>query len=211
MDDKTAELTSAIAFSIELSVIAHAQEFQLSLTRPAEQMAAAYFAMAADHREGLLLLVRAGAYSPAFALVRSIYEAHIRGAWALFCATDDECKVAFSKGVLPKFDTVVKRLDKIKASEGRFGQSRALAWDPFSDYAHGYMRQVRKWIGADAIRPSHTPDDVLDVLAIADCHYLQANIGMALLANQPSERLEAAQQEVLRRHRERKARTTTSL
>jgi hypothetical protein len=205
MDAQHDELEGAIAFSVQLSQLQQGLAFNLRLNSQAHQMAAAYFAIAVDHREGLLLLVRAGAYSPAFALVRSIYEALMRGTWAYFCAPEDQCKHAYKTGVLPKFDTIVQRLDKLEKSKGVFGRSRDLAWASYCDFAHGLMRQVTRWIAPDAIRPQHNPEEVADLLTIADAHYLQALIAMAWIAEQPRDGMQAAQEELLRRFRERKA------
>lgn len=119
------------------------------------RLAVAFFSIALDHREAILCLLRHGARTSAFALARSVYEAGVKGSWAQYCVTEEIHHHAFQTGILPTFENMVRQLGKVQATNGVFARSKQLAWEPLSDFAHGGMKQVTRWIGAKRRASTH--------------------------------------------------------
>lgn len=176
------EINAAIDRSLEISAWIKDNHPGSFTDTGSNKLAVAFFSIALEHREAILCLLRHGARTSAFALARSVFEAGIKGSWAQHCATDEEYDRAFRTGVLPTFDTMVRKLSKIKATNSVFSRSKQLAWDALSDYAHGGMKQVVRWIGADGVSPQHNDIEVQELMRFLDMHCLLACIGIVSIA-----------------------------
>jgi hypothetical protein len=168
-------------------------------------LAVAFFSIALDHREAILCLLRHGARSSAFALARPVYEACVKGSWAHHCATDVELERAFDQEVLPSFDSMVRALGKIKETNGVFGRSKVLAWEALSDYAHGGMKQVMRWIGSDGVAPQHSDIEVQELIDLMDVYGLLSCMGIIAVTGGNLDLHAGKAQEVISRHRRWKA------
>lgn len=171
------------------------------------KLAVAFFSIAIEHREAILCLLRHGARTSAFALARSVYEAGIKGSWAQYCATQEEHDRAFTTGVLPSLDTMIRTLGKVKAMRNVFSRSKQIAWNGLSDYAHGGMKQVIRWIGAEGVAPQHSDIEVQELMYFLDMHCLLACIGIVSIAGGSTDLHAAKALEVAETAREWKARS----
>ena len=151
-------------------------------------ISAAFYAIALDHREAILLLLRHGARSAAFALVRSVYEAWIKAVWAHTSATPSELQRISSAeaGAMPKLETMIRRLDSLPDSKQIFSAIKRIEWGPMSDYAHGDQRQVSRWIDETGIGSTHSDDETEDVLRILDVYAVLCCSGLLTLAGRPN-------------------------
>jgi hypothetical protein len=168
-------------------------------------MAMAFFSIALDHREAILCLLRHGARTSAFALARPVYEACVKGSWAQHCATEADHSKAFDQGVLPTFDAMVRALGKVRETDGVFGRSKAMAWEALSDYAHGGMKQVIRWLGADGIAPQHSETEVQELINLMDVYGLLACMGIVGVTGGSLDLHAGKAQEVIDRHKRWKA------
>ena len=177
-------LLAALKRSAELTVTLQANTPRVKFTNQRERLAVTSLALALSHRDGIHILTRAGANAPAFALLRPMYEALMRGIWAATCASDAQGEDAYTKGYLPKFDTVIKALNRNRSHGGIYGELNARVWDGYSDYAHGGMRQIIRWAGQNVSEPEHTDDEILDLLHFVDMHAIQAHMALTDIAGQ---------------------------
>ena len=168
-------------------------------------LAVAFFSIALDHRGAILCLLRHGARTSAFALARPVYEACVKGSWAQHCATEADRIRAFDQGVLPAFDGMVRALGKVKETDGVFGRSKAMAWEALSDYAHGGMKQVIRWFGADGVAPQHSETEVQELMNLMDVYGLLACMGIVGVAGGSLDLHAGKAQEVIDRHKQWKA------
>lgn len=168
-------------------------------------LAVAFCSIALDHREAILLLLKHGARTSAFALARSVYEAGVKGSWAQHCATEEDYSNAFSRGVLPKFETMVRSLGKVPGTADVFRRSKDMAWEALSDYAHGGMKQVIRWIGAEGVAPQHSDNEVCELLALMNVYGLIACIGIVNVSGAQPDAHVAKALEVVASHKRWKA------
>ncbi|RYH37537.1 MAG: hypothetical protein EON54_19210 [Alcaligenaceae bacterium] len=141
-------------------------------------LAIAFYAIALEHREAIVLLIGHGARTSAFALARSMYEANLKGSWARYCASEETLIRAFDQGILPGFDIMVRQLGKVPGSENVFRRSKDMAWSGLSDFAHGGMKQVIRWVGEEGIAPRHTDVEVCELLALMNSYALISAAGI---------------------------------
>ena len=134
-----------------------------------------------------MLLVQRGARSAAFASVRSIYEAWTRASWAHFCASPDEIKRFETMGILPKVETMIRRLDARPETNGAYSQIKRSAWDSMSDYAHGEQRQIARWFDSEGIGAAHPDVEVVALLQTLDIYAVLCLAGIFDLAGLPTE------------------------
>jgi len=161
-----------------------------------KRFAAAWYAIAIDHREAILLLVQRGARSAAFALVRSIYEAWTRASWAHFCASPDEITRFETLGVLPKVETMVRKLDARPQTNGAYSRIKRSAWESMSDYAHGEQRQIARWFDAEGIGAAHSDTETVALLQALDIYAVLCLAGLFDLAGLSTEPCAAKMAEV---------------
>jgi hypothetical protein len=177
-----AELARAKLRSAFLSKWTYNIEMQNSLRR---RMAATCFAVAMDHCDGICILLdrEHPAEASAFALVRSVFEAYVRGLWLATCAIDEEAH-AFSKDVLrPKMRPMLNGIGKA-VSGGTKGleQSYGANWDSMCAYAHTGAHQVQRWNTGDPIEPKYTEAEVCEILRYTGELALMAGAALASIA-----------------------------
>lgn len=181
--ENSAALNRAIVTSVGLTawLIQH-QPANFKFTAR-NRIAGVFFALAMEHREAAMLLAQNGARSSCFALVRPVFEAYMRGEWAVACATDEELNRFVDGKYDPKLDTIVKKLGQLPHfADGIFDTIRSSGWESLCDYAHGGIRQVSRWITADGIAPQHTDEEVMEVLHFNNLYGLLACVGIAGIA-----------------------------
>jgi hypothetical protein len=139
--------------------------------------AIALFGLCLEHREAIILLLSFGARSSAYALVRAMFEAYMRGMWALHLASEEQLKAFWEQKYDPKVETIVKQLDK-KFSAGVFAHVKASGWETLCDYAHAGGRQLSRWLVGDSIAPAHPDDEVPEILHFVDYYAVLALLGM---------------------------------
>lgn len=71
----------------------------------------ACFAAGLENQEAIALLIRAGLYGSAFAIVRIIFEAYVRGIWITLCADDQEISSFLSGASPPHIRTLVRLVE----------------------------------------------------------------------------------------------------
>jgi hypothetical protein len=141
-----------------------------------------YFSLALEHRVALLKLATEQHFSSAYALLRPMYEATMRGYWVSFIAKDGA--LAGLVKHVPKFDTVIKELNRGSGTlvAGMFHKANKMAWESFSDYAHGGPRQLSRWLTSDGVGPAQPQHEVASTLPVADHLALLAVAGLRHLA-----------------------------
>lgn len=122
-------------------------------------------------------------HAPAFALVRLVFEAYLRGVWFAHCATDTELE-RFAKGDSPP--KVPKMLEAIEKTPGfNSGQLSAIytrSWSAMCAYTHTGSQQVLRWNTSDAIQQNYPDIDVNEALSFTGALALLSTIGLAAIA-----------------------------
>lgn len=139
--------------------------------------AIALFGLCIEHREAIILLLTFGARSSAYALVRAVFEAYMRGMWALHLATDKQLELFWQHKYDPKVDKIARNLDQ-KTKGGTFAKLKSSGWQAMSDYAHAGGRQLSRWLVADSIGPAHPDNEVPELLRFVDYYALMSLLGI---------------------------------
>ena len=161
--------------------------------------AGACFSIAQDHHLAITILVEAEIYSSAFALVRPLFEAYVRGLWLAHCATDEQL-LGFSAGKEPpRMSTLLAAVESTEAFEdGQLSNIKGQSWGAMCAYTHTGSLQVQRWNTETAIEQNFPPEELAEVLNFSGSFALLSALGMATLAN--NEDLELKVLERSRRH-----------
>lgn len=129
----------------------------------------ACFAVAQQHQSAILILLQREPRleATAFALLRLLLEATLRGEWILHCATDEQVRT-FALGGKKQLDmsNVVKALEACNPGSNAHKILYTDLWQIMSAYTHTYEHQVQHWIG-DEIAPSYTEEQVSWLLNVS--------------------------------------------
>lgn len=151
------------------------------------RISAACFDMVLEHHVAIVLLTRHAIYGSAAALIRSQFEAHVRGIWLLFCASDAEID-AFKEDRLKKaFGDLIQEIEKIEAySGGTFSYIKERSWKVMNSLTHtGFYQVIRRNTDTE-IRADYSEAEILDALSTANSFAILAGVEVANMAkNEP--------------------------
>lgn len=142
------------------------------------------FAIAQDHHHAIVLLVEHQLYASAFSLLRSAFEAYVRGQWLAHCANDEQIEKYLKDWSPPKIDALLTAVEKTPGfSEQVLSRVKAKGWDTMCAYTHSGGLHIQRWNTSDGIEPNYSPQEVLEVLAFAEFIGVMSVLGIAELAN----------------------------
>ena len=99
-------LTAALADSSKTSKFINVTLGTEASLNSIERLPVASLTLCLDHREATLLLAAHGACSSAFAMMRPVFEACIRGCWIGFVATEPQIETMLAGRLSTKLDTI---------------------------------------------------------------------------------------------------------
>lgn len=132
------------------------------------ELALAWFAMALDHREAIILLVHRTARHSAYALVRPMFDCFVRALWAHWCLTPDMLRELQRTGRHPTTERIVARLNRDAPIGPAIARAKAGSWDALSDFVHGGPRQVDRWTRQAKVGSAHPDGEVIELLDVVD-------------------------------------------
>ncbi len=141
--------------------------------------------IALDHREATIVLVELGAFTSSRAVARSALEAYVAASWAEYVAAEADVR-AFMRGErpAPSFETMAQRLRKAHPFGELFEKLRP-HYKTLSDYTHGSVRQVSRWMSPDGIAPRYSDEEIAEVLRFVDTIGVLACISRELISGRP--------------------------
>lgn len=149
--------------------IAHHQDGLEIKTVDGIRVPGALFDLAIEYQVGIVHLASARIYGPVFALIRTQFEAFVRGTWLRLCATPVELKrFTESDKIKQEFWELI---DAIEAHP-EFGDQvlsgiHQKVWKAMNSYTHAGMLQVARRMKAGSIEPNYEPAEVLEVIQAA--------------------------------------------
>ena len=134
-----------------------------------------------EHYLGILNLLEKKIYSPAFALVRSVFETFVRGVWLGRCATDLQIEEYESDNLDIKFYILLDEIEKLPeyASKNLSGLKK-IGWKAMNSYVHGGIQQAARRVSAGNITPAFVSEEVVEVIRLGETFALFAFIEIAL-------------------------------
>jgi hypothetical protein len=139
--------------------------------------------IALEHHRAIITLISQALYGSAFSLVRSLFEAYVRGVWLHRSASDADLE-RFKKDTLHKeFGTLIRDLEKIDGFESHvLSATKTRSWDALNSYTHsGYLQIVRRNTEA-TIEPNYAEDEMVEVLDFVNAVGLLSALETALLS-----------------------------
>jgi hypothetical protein len=142
------------------------------------------FSIAQEHHHAIVYLVEAKLFASAFALLRSEFEAYVRGEWLSQCASD-ELVEAFLRGKEPpKMDCLLSELEMLDSfNEKVLSQIKQKTWKSMCAYTHTGGLHVQRRNTEDGIEANYSRDEVLEVVKFAEIIASVSVVGIARLAN----------------------------
>ncbi len=158
---------------------------------PRSRVAFACFAIAHQHHTAILMLLdrQTPLHATAFALLRPLLEATLRGEWTLHCATDDQVKV-LALGGKKQLDmvSVIAALEKVNQGSDAHRILYKDNWGIMSAYPHTSEHQIQHWLIDGDVYPVYAPSQLAWLLnAATACFRLCVSSINSLVSVGPSE------------------------
>ena len=161
-------LSTALQKSYETSLfIAETLGTSARLNRT-ETLAVASLNLCLDHREATLLLAAHGARSSAFAMMRPVFEACVRGCWLGFVATESQVSAMIANRLSTKLEKMVRAVGEHEPALKALTSIATTIKEHLDHFTHGSGSQLAHWSNNQAIAPQHTASEVIDVLRFVD-------------------------------------------
>ncbi len=127
------------------------------------------FDLAIEHQAGILILVEHGLIGPAYALLRCLVDATVRGMWLLYCASVDDLQTFQRDGLHYKgFKALATELEAATATTGSaLTTLHECLWSIMSDYTHTGFQHVVRRSGDGFTGPNYPVEEVTGNLRIA--------------------------------------------
>ncbi len=180
-------LRQALADSAATSAfIAEALGTEATLTS-AQKLAVASLSISLDHREATLLLVHHGARTSAFAMMRPVFEACVRGCWFGYAANDQQISLLFAGKLSTKLESMARAVAKAEPGLQALESLTSTYKQRLDDFTHGTGAQLSRWYGPEEVTPKHTAGEMIDVLRFVDSVGLVACVAREKICGRPTE------------------------
>jgi len=141
------------------------------------------YAIAQDHHHSIVLLIDHRLYASSFSLMRSEFEAYVRGQWLAHCATDAEIEKYVGGWEPPKIDQLLAAVEQTPGfSERVLSRVKSQGWKTMCSYTHTGGLHIQRWNTAEGIESNYSPEEVLEVLVFAEGFAALSVLGVAELA-----------------------------
>jgi hypothetical protein len=157
-------ISAAKSFCVELHGLTNEVEMSESMKN---RTASTCFAIAQDHHAAIVLLIENTFYSSSFALLRSVFEAYLRGLWLKHCATEAQATEFFQGTEPPK--TIVAEIEATQDfSDGVLSRIKKENWDSMCGFTHTGGLHLQRWQSHDAIEPKFDSEEIEECLNSAE-------------------------------------------
>jgi hypothetical protein len=127
-------------------------------------IAAAMIHQGIEHHEAIVLLIRNRHVGSAFALVRSVLEIFVRGAWFTCCATQEQItKFRQHDKIDLTFGEMADAIDQSQQID-YFHDLKAEAWKMLNSYAHTGRLQLGRRFTGDALAPNYKEGEIIEMV-----------------------------------------------
>ncbi len=170
------EITAANEFGESIRQLVHNQVVPATNRTRA---AIGCLGIAQEHHHGIVLMLSSSLYASAFALMRAMFEAYVRGEWLGFCATEAQVERFLRNKDVLGFQAMI---DAIEAADGVEDQHlstiKRQRWDALCGYTHTGGIHVQRWQTEESVEPIYSREEVLEVLYFAEMVLVLSSAGI---------------------------------
>lgn len=118
-----------------------------------------------EHHRAICHLVDKNECASAAALTRLQYEAYIRGAWIIRCATEVDIDRLYQQDEFTKIGAMIKALEVVPSfGGGVLSDYQSKNWIALNSFTHGGMHQIQRRIKGKELAANYTEGDVIGIL-----------------------------------------------
>lgn len=173
-----ARIESAERFGAELQLLTNGVEMWQTERNRAS---AASFAIAQDHHAAIVVLLKSTLYSSSFALLRSLFEAYLRGLWLKYCATEAEVS-EFLRGQEPPKTLLAQIENTPEFRSGALSRIKKDSWRTMCDFTHTGGLHLQRWQSEDGVEPSFVAAELEECLNCAELFGAMAGLELVQLS-----------------------------
>ena len=147
------------------------------------RIVASCFDIAIEHQKAIILLTANKLYGSAFALVRLLFEAYIRGLWLNYCASDKEIN-KFKKGKFDKeFGQLIRAIEKIDGyNVGILSKAKQAGWKVMNSFTHSGFNQVVRRNTNSTIEPNYPAEEIEEAINFTNAIGLLSYLEISFIA-----------------------------
>ena len=148
------------------------------------RIAASCFDIALEHQKAIILLIANELSGSAFALIRLLFEAYVRGLWLRHCASDKEIN-KFKKGKLDKeFGKLIEDIEKIDGyNGGTLSNAKKAGWKVMNSFTHSGFAQIIRRNTESTIEPNYEIEEIEEAINFTNAIGLLSCLEISFLAN----------------------------
>jgi hypothetical protein len=120
-----------------------------------------------QHHRAIVTLLESGLPASAAALLRVIFESHVRSAWLHDCATDDELADAL-KDRWPSFGTMIEEIEASPLGIGVLAAAKNSRWRTFNSFTHNGTAAFARQLSNGVIDQRFSAEGLADIAGFAD-------------------------------------------
>jgi hypothetical protein len=159
------------------------------------RIAGAFFDIVHEHSRAILILLESGLCGSAMSLVRSIFEAYVRGVWFMKCASPAHIeKFLEDRLKFASFEAILKQVENVDhAARGALQKFKEDAWPALNSYTHGGFRPIGRRFSGSEIKANYSQENIQDierwanlfaVISLSQTAELAANANLKKLAGE---------------------------
>jgi len=139
--------------------------------------------IALEHQKAIILLIANKLYGSAFALIRLLFEAYVRGLWLNYCANDKEIN-KFKKGKMDKeFGKLIEDIEKIDGyNVGTLSSAKKAGWKVMNSFTHSGFNQIIRRNTKSTIEPNYEIEEIEEVINFTNAIGLLSCLEISFLA-----------------------------
>lgn len=123
------------------------------------------FGIVQDHHFAIVFLLRHEFYSSIMALLRSVFEAYLRGLWIKHCATDTQVQKFIRGKQPPKNECMIEAIEDLPDfGKDTLSRIKKNAWKEMCDFAHAGGLYLERWESEDGIEANFDPAELENAL-----------------------------------------------
>jgi hypothetical protein len=139
--------------------------------------------IALEHQKAIILLIANKLYGSAFALIRLLFEAYVRGLWLNYCANDKEIN-KFKKGKMDKeFGKLIEDIEKIDGYNiGTLSKAKKAGWKVMNSFTHSGFNQIVRRNTKSTIEPNYEIEEIEEAINFTNAIGLLSCLEISFLA-----------------------------